>query len=383
MNLYYTFINNDRQGPFSFEEILSKRLSENDLIWRNGLDDWIPLNQLPEYLAYIPPPVPVDLEQNINKKCFFSYEDEPTPIIAETIIENFIDRDLDKGKPSYPGISLRIGAFLIDFIILLFICSLILANYNLSLDRLGLVIEEYFYGIVILLIWLISGWLYSSAFECSKFQATPGKLIVGLKVTDWQSKRINFKKSSLRYLGKIVTVLTLGIGFIMINKSGINQGFHDNLFHTQVSKGNTTGKEGIYFAWSALVFSVILIILSLIISGNDIFENVYGKNNVKSDKAKIINNNNVNPQKGTIKYNDGDNKIKTLYDKIIATGKVTAKEIGDFDTFSKLMTDSVNVRIFYENLISQSIATPNEIGDFDTFYNYIKRNLPSAENNRY
>lgn len=67
-----------------------------------------------------------------------------------------------------------------------------------------------------------------------------------------------------------------------------------------------------------------------------------------------------------------DDKLKILYDNIIGTGKITQKEMGDFPTFSKLMSDSTNVRTFYDNVISSGIVSPTEMGDFDTFYKYIK-----------
>ena len=70
-----------------------------------------------------------------------------------------------------------------------------------------------------------------------------------------------------------------------------------------------------------------------------------------------------------------DDKLKILYDNLIGTGKITQKEMGDFSTFSKLMSDSTNVRTFYDNITSGGIVSPNETGDFDTFYKFVSESI--------
>ncbi len=60
-HLYFIAENNEKVGPFSYDELAQKRISENTLVWRNGLDNWIPANQLNEISAvvvYNPPPLP-------------------------------------------------------------------------------------------------------------------------------------------------------------------------------------------------------------------------------------------------------------------------------------------------------------------------------------
>ena len=46
---YYMVVDNQQAGPFSFEELIGNpRLTRETLIWKPGLENWIPAHQLPE-----------------------------------------------------------------------------------------------------------------------------------------------------------------------------------------------------------------------------------------------------------------------------------------------------------------------------------------------
>ena len=72
-------------------------------------------------------------------------------------------------------------------------------------------------------------WIYFAAFESSPKQATPGKMALGIKVTDLNGRRIGFGKATGRYFGKILSFIILGIGFIMIAFTEKKQGLHDKM----------------------------------------------------------------------------------------------------------------------------------------------------------
>jgi uncharacterized RDD family membrane protein YckC len=84
----------------------------------------------------------------------------------------------------------------------------------------------------------IAGWLYYSVFECGSWQATPGKRILGLRVTDVGGNRIGFGRASGRYFAKIISAFpTLCIGFLMAGITQKKQGLHDKLVDTLVLYG--------------------------------------------------------------------------------------------------------------------------------------------------
>lgn len=80
-------------------------------------------------------------------------------------------------------------------------------------------------------------WLWFTIAESSKWQATVGKKLVGLKVTDESGERIGFGKANGRYLSKSLSALIFFIEFIMIAFTEKKQGLHDKIAGTLVIKG--------------------------------------------------------------------------------------------------------------------------------------------------
>jgi uncharacterized RDD family membrane protein YckC len=65
--------------------------------------------------------------------------------------------------------------------------------------------------------------------ESSSWQATLGKKILGLRVTDLAGNRITFARASGRFFGKILSGMILGIGFLMAGFTARKQALHDIL----------------------------------------------------------------------------------------------------------------------------------------------------------
>jgi uncharacterized RDD family membrane protein YckC len=79
-------------------------------------------------------------------------------------------------------------------------------------------------------------WLYFTLLEASSWQATLGKKILGLRVTDMEGNRIGFGKANARYWGKLLSSIILLIGFFMVAFTEKKQGLHDKLANTLVVK---------------------------------------------------------------------------------------------------------------------------------------------------
>ncbi len=65
---------------------------------------------------------------------------------------------------------------------------------------------------------------------------TPGKLILKLRIVNEQGQFIGIPMAILRYIGKIVATLLLGIGLLMIAFTEKKQGLHDKIAKTYVIK---------------------------------------------------------------------------------------------------------------------------------------------------
>jgi uncharacterized RDD family membrane protein YckC len=79
-------------------------------------------------------------------------------------------------------------------------------------------------------------WLYEALLTSSSWQATVGKRILDLKVTDLAGNRISFERATGRFFAKILSSLIFGIGFLMVAFTARKQGLHDILAETLVVK---------------------------------------------------------------------------------------------------------------------------------------------------
>ena len=142
-------------------------------------------------------------------------------------------------EPNYAGFWIRFLAYFIDTLLMTLVLLplgvaagvLIVAT---GADQNGSMLAlEGMFRIVSIFI----GWLYFGILESSPWQATLGKKMLGLRVTDLNGGRISFGKATGRYFGKIVSGLILFIGFVMVAFTEKKQGLHDQMAGTLVVKG--------------------------------------------------------------------------------------------------------------------------------------------------
>ena len=149
--------------------------------------------------------------------------------------------------PVYGGFWIRVGAYLIDAILLAIagavvggilgvgVGALLLGQQSADPSHLGVQLLSFAIN-------LSTGWLYSALMESSANQATLGKMALGLVVTDEMGNRISFGRATGRYLAKFVSAFILMIGFIMVGFTERKQGLHDMIAGTLVTKkGTLTG----------------------------------------------------------------------------------------------------------------------------------------------
>lgn len=83
------------------------------------------------------------------------------------------------------------------------------------------------------------GWLYYAILESSKHQATLGKMLMGLFVTDLKGQRPSFWRATFRYLAKWVSIVTFFVGFFIAAFHTRGQTLHDMLAGCLVQRRNT------------------------------------------------------------------------------------------------------------------------------------------------
>ena len=153
----------------------------------------------------------------------------------------------------YAGLGRRFIAFIVDIILILLTGGVVIAFFSLTnglkyayfmtvsgvnyrelteagtLDAaLGPVIAAF--GMLLIVV----PWLYFAGFESSRSQATPGKVLMGLRVTDMDGNKPTFARTTLRFFGKFISTLIIFIGFLMIGFTQKHQGLHDKIAGTVV-----------------------------------------------------------------------------------------------------------------------------------------------------
>jgi uncharacterized RDD family membrane protein YckC len=121
----------------------------------------------------------------------------------------------------YAGFWVRLGAGVIDLLILG--CSAGIIAYFSPAP----------------IIWVISGLVISIAYWLGFWiwrGQTPGKMAAGIKVIRTDSSPIKWQCALRRFLGYIVSAMTLFIGFVWVAFDGRKQGLHDKIADTYVVK---------------------------------------------------------------------------------------------------------------------------------------------------
>lgn len=147
---------------------------------------------------------------------------------------------VEAGKPRYAGFWIRFVASFIDGIIVgipITVIAFILGVFTFitSSDVNAAMYED---TIAILYIFLYIGTLmisllYYAGMHASKLQGTLGKIIVGIKVTDMNGKRISFGRSLGRFLATILSSVFY-IGYIIAAFTEKKQSLHDLIAGTVV-----------------------------------------------------------------------------------------------------------------------------------------------------
>jgi len=139
------------------------------------------------------------------------------------------------GGPTYAGFWRRFWALLIDTIVInlalavVAVPVLLWAGISLDTDSLETDLAGWDNTAMAIayaanfLLW----WLYFALMESSSYQATLGKMVLSIKVTDMAGQRISFLRATGRTLAKIISGAILLIGYIMAAFTERKQALHD------------------------------------------------------------------------------------------------------------------------------------------------------------
>ena len=127
----------------------------------------------------------------------------------------------------YAGFWRRVAAAVIDSILIGIVGGILIAIAG-AISSGALVVGYILY--------VVGAYGYYAGMESSAYQATVGKIALGIQVTDLNGNRISFLRALGRNLAEILSALILLIGYIMVAFTEKKQGLHDMIAGTLVVK---------------------------------------------------------------------------------------------------------------------------------------------------
>lgn len=234
----------ERHGPYKEEDVRawlrSGQVSRDDLAWHEGLADWQPLSALfPDEARSAAAPA------------------ADNPYSAPAAPMQQLPQTTAAALEDHAGFWKRVAAYILDAILIYIVIRLVGAPFGLSAADTAAqaaVKQELLSGASFTsayghyysamahynLITTVATWLYFAVCESSAWQATIGKLALGIRVTDLQGKRISFLRALGRYGAKFISAIILLIGFIMVAFTRRKQGLHDLIAGTLVLNGRAS-----------------------------------------------------------------------------------------------------------------------------------------------
>ena len=196
--LYFMVINGRPEGPFAMDGLKAKGLKPADFVKTATMDDYKEAHEI------------AALRQ------LFGFKEQP---VIPQYFGSFDQRLLASAIDWF----IVTGGCVIPVLIVVIVTEAKLFRILLSASLL----------IIIPMVYLI----YHIVMEGSKWQATTGKQLLKIKVTDMQGQPLSYGMAALRNFDKVFSVATLGIGYLMCFFNKKQQCLHDKMAGTFSSEG--------------------------------------------------------------------------------------------------------------------------------------------------
>ena len=194
---YIVVINGKPQGPYSLTELKDLNISANTFVRKPGMDDYKEAHAIPE----------------LRELLGFSYQ---------------------KTAPQYfAAFDQRLLASVIDHFIIFGIYSIIILTSYIFIEGRDQRIMAFLIPLPSIFIIKL---IYGSIAEASKSQATIGKKLLNIKVTDLEGSQVSFGISLVRNFSKILSVIPVFFGYLYSFLNKKNQCWHDIAANTLVIK---------------------------------------------------------------------------------------------------------------------------------------------------
>ncbi|WP_404423798.1 RDD family protein [Nibricoccus sp. IMCC34717] len=256
MKWYYA-VNGGRQGPVSDEElarlVASAVVTDDTLVWKQGMGTWQRYGEVKAGLPASPASAPTGADQAVCAMSGKVYpksemiEHEGRWVSAEhrdAYFQRLREGMALPGQLRYVGFGRRFGAKLIDFVVLTIVNQIVsivifmpmiaasmAAAQSGDAAQLGPVFALQALSILV----NTSFNLLYTWFFLKRYQATPGKLALGIKIVRADGSPLSNGRIIGRYFAEVLSSLILFIGYLMaaFDKKE-HKALHDQICDTRV-----------------------------------------------------------------------------------------------------------------------------------------------------
>lgn len=220
--------NGQQMGPVSDEELAqltrSGAIQADSLIWTEGMPEWQPLATAAPHLA------PGSGVPMADKATTIQQMREGVSPAAT-------------GSTEYAGFWIRFGAWMIDYIILTIISTILIVIGGVTAGVSGMVEQLEQSGepdpavIAGVLIFYAAIFVIVFGYKIvmvGKWGATVGKMAVGLKVITADGGKVSYMRATGRAFAEILSGMILYIGYIIAGFDDEKRSLHDHICGTRV-----------------------------------------------------------------------------------------------------------------------------------------------------
>ncbi len=112
--------------------------------------------------------------------------------------------------------------------------------------------------------YVVLGGLYFAVMESSTWQATLGKRLIGIKVTDVEGRRIGLARATARFIAAALSWLTLNLGHALAAWTPQRRALHDYVAGTRVENADPAHPAMPLWGWLIIAVHALIFIGSIV-----------------------------------------------------------------------------------------------------------------------
>lgn len=240
--MWYYARGEEQIGPIeegAFRILVDQRIvGPSTLVWREGMDAWVAYQEIAGTVTDWGTPCSECGRPHVVEELLEFEGKRVCADCKDLFFQRLREGNAPEGTLVYAGIFKRFCAIVIDSLLVnvvnvplavvgMFILASAEMEHNLS-DEAGA------FGIMVLLA-VLTAWvaLYFTWFT-GRFGATPGKMMLGIKVVRPDGSRISYKRAFGRFLAHQLSGAIFYIGYIIACFDDQRRGLHDHICDTRV-----------------------------------------------------------------------------------------------------------------------------------------------------